>query len=58
MTFSDLLSLYAMLEPFDFIVIDNQYDDQIYYVYNSQNNDILITDEDVLSGKIIIGVDI
>jgi hypothetical protein len=70
LTFSEFLSLYSLLEPYDFIVIENGFNMIKYHVYNSTGNSLLtstnrrpitdkvIRDEDILSGKIKIGVSI
>ena len=66
LTFSEFLSLYSLLEPYDFIVMEKSFNMIKYHVYNSTGNSLLTTrrsvpdeiirDEDILSGKIKIGV--
>jgi len=70
LTFSEFLSLYSLLEPYDFIVIENDFSTMKYHVYNSTScslltstdrhltHDKLIRDEDVLSGEIKISITI
>lgn len=61
LSFSEFLSLYSLLEPYDFIVIEISFNKIKYYVYNSENhtsttNDELNYEEEILNGKIKISI--
>ncbi len=70
-SFTEFVSIYQLLDSYDFIAIDNK--SNTYYIYNSIDDSLhhfsyrhlllpsmlnRVTDDDILSGKINIGVDI
>src|SRR5204863_527691 len=59
LTFSEFLSLYSLLEPYDFIVIENNFSTIKYHVYNSTGNSLLTsTDKNLTPDEIIRDEDI